>query len=192
METVTEILRRPLKNWWIQLLLGIFFIVVGFWTMVTPLESYVTLSILFSVLMFISGIFELVFGISNIKKVEGWGWYLAAGIIDFIIGLGLIAYPQISIAILPFFVAFWIMFKSFSAIGGAIEFRRWRVKYWWLMLIFGILGIIFTFMIIDNPLIGGLSIVLLTSYAFWSIGIFKIVLAFRLKNMHKRLKESGM
>lgn len=165
--------------------MGVLFIIMGIWVMSTPIASYITLSIFFSVLMFISGLFELIFAISNRKNIDGWGWYLTAAIIDFIIGVVLISYPSITITILPFFVAFWIMFKGFSAIGVAIDMRHYKTGSWGLMLFFGIIAIIFAILIIDNPLLGGLSIVYLTTFALFSIGIFRIALAFKLRSLHK-------
>jgi uncharacterized membrane protein HdeD (DUF308 family) len=187
-ETLFKTVRSAIKNWWVHVLLGILLLIMGAWVMATPISSYITLSIFFSVLMFISGLAELVFAISNAKNIDGWGWYLTAAIIDFVVGVILISYPGITITILPFFVAFWVLFKGFSAIGVAIEMRHYKVGSWGMMLFFGIIAIIFAIMIIDNPLIGGLSIVYLTAFAFFSIGIFRIALGLKLRNLHKKLE----
>ena len=189
-ETLFKKVRSAVKNWWMHLLIGILFIIMGIWVISTPIASYLSLSIFFSVLMFVSGLFELIFAISNAKNIEGWGWYLTAAIIDFVIGVILISYPGITAAILPFFVAFWVMFKGFSAIGVALEMRHYKAGMWGWMLFFGIIAIIFAFMIIDNPAIGGLSIVYLTAFAFFSIGIFRIALALKLRSLHKFLMDS--
>jgi uncharacterized membrane protein HdeD (DUF308 family) len=186
-ETLLKTVRSAVKNWWMHLLIGILFIIMGVWVMSTPIASYLTLAIFFSVLMFLSGLFELVFAISNARNIDGWGWYLVAAIIDFIVGVILISYPGITITILPFFVAFWVMFKGFSAIGVAIEMRHYRAGSWGWMLFFGNIAIIFAIMIIDNPAIGGLSIVYLTAFAFFSIGVFRIALALKLRSLHKKL-----
>jgi len=188
-ETLFKKVKSAIKNWWVHLLLGVLFIIMGIWVMSTPISSYLSLSIFFSVLMFISGLSELIFAISNSRNIDGWGWYLTAAIIDFVVGVILISDPAITAVILPYFVAFWIMFKGFSAIGVAIEMRHYKVGVWGWMLFFGIVAIIFAFMIIDNPAIGGLSIVYLTAFAFFSIGIFRIALALKLKGLHKFLGE---
>lgn len=188
-EALFKKVKSAVKNWWVHLLMGVLFIIMGIWIWSTPVSSYLALSVFFSVLMFISGLFELIFAISNAKNIDGWGWYLTAAVIDFIIGIILISYPGITATILPFFVAFWVMFKGFSAIGVAIEMKQHKVSAWGWMLFFGIIAIIFAIMIIDNPLIGGLSIVYLTAFAFFSIGIFRIALAFKLRSLHKFLTE---
>ncbi|MFT4152273.1 HdeD family acid-resistance protein [Parafilimonas sp.] len=188
-ETFFKTVKSAIKNWWVHLLIGILFIIMGIWVISTPVSSYISLSIFFSVLMFISGLFELVFAIANAKNIDGWGWYLTAAAIDFIVGIILISYPSVTITILPFFVAFWIMFKGISAIGVSIEMKSYNVSSWGWMLFMGIVAIIFAIMIIDNPLIGGLSIVYLTALAFFCIGIFRITLGLKLRSLHKRLQE---
>lgn len=186
-ETFFKTVKTAIKNWWVHLLLGVLFIIMGIWVISTPISSYITLSIFFSVLMFLSGLFELIFAVGNTKNIDGWGWYLTAAIIDFIIGIILISYPGITIAVLPFFVAFWVMFKGFSAIGVAIEMKHYKVGSWGWMLFMGIVAIILAIMIIDNPVLGGLSIVYLTAFAFFSIGIFRIALGIKLRGLHKQL-----
>ena len=106
MKTVFDGLQQSVKNWWVSLLLGILYIGVAICLMFAPLSSYVALSIIFSISMLISGILEILFAISN-KHVSSWGWYLAGGIIDLLIGIYLVAYPMVSMEVIPFLIPFW-------------------------------------------------------------------------------------
>ncbi len=178
-------LKDAVKNWWASLVLGILFIIVAIWVMFTPLSSYLALSILFAVFMFVSGIIEIIFSVTNRKTLYGWGWYLSSGIFDFVIGFILLIYPQITMLVLPFFVAFWLMFKGFSAIGFSIDIKRYGSKEWGYLLCLGILVCLFSILILIEPVIGGLSIVYTTAFAFLFIGIFRIYLSFRLRKLHK-------
>lgn len=112
METVFNEIQHSVKNWWTSLLLGIVYIIVALWLMFSPLSSYVALSIVFSISMLISGILEIIFSLSNRKGVPSWGWYLVGGIIDLILGIYLIAYPMVSMEVIPFIIAFWLMFRA--------------------------------------------------------------------------------
>jgi len=184
-EALFKTLKVAVKNWWIHLLAGILFIIVGCWVISTPISSYVGLSILFSVIMFASGLSELIFVSANSKNLDGWGWYLAAAIFDFLIGLVLVAYPGLTMSVLPLLVAFWLMFKGFSAIGISLDLRHYKVSIWGWLLLAGIIAVLFAFLILMNPAIGGLSIVLTTGLAFISIGVFRIMLALRLRRLHE-------
>ena len=92
MKTFIDKMDYAVKNWWLSLLVGLLYIIVAIYLMFAPLASYVALSILFSVSMFVSGLFEIAFALANKKGISSWGWYLAGGIIDLI--LGILAYVQ--------------------------------------------------------------------------------------------------
>jgi uncharacterized membrane protein HdeD (DUF308 family) len=71
---VTSSLESSIKNWWISLLMGVLFLFAGFWVFRTPMESYLTLSIVFSAFILVTGIFEIVFALSNRNEMQSWGW----------------------------------------------------------------------------------------------------------------------
>ena len=57
MKTFIDKMDYAVKNWWLSLLVGLLYIIVAIYLMFAPLASYVALSILFSVSMFVSGLF---------------------------------------------------------------------------------------------------------------------------------------
>ncbi|MER3317146.1 MAG: HdeD family acid-resistance protein [Allomuricauda sp.] len=186
--TTLNTVRSATKNWWLSVLIGILYIFVGAWVFKTPLESYISLSIVFSAFIFVSGIFEIVFSISNRKEMDGWGWYLAGGILDFILGILLISSPVLTMAILPYFVGFWLLFRGIMALGASIQLGTLGVPGWGWLLVSGIATLIFSFLVLANPIFGGLSIVYMTAMAFIMIGIFRILLGFGLRKMRKSAK----
>ena len=125
MKTIFDELKQEVKNWWISLILGILYVVVALSLMFSPLDGYAALSILFSVSMLVSGLLEISFAVSNRRRVSSWGWYLAGGIIDMILGFYLIAYPLLSMEVIPFIIAFWLMFRGFSSVGYAMDLKRY-------------------------------------------------------------------
>lgn len=180
-----EEVKSTVKNWWVSLVLGILFIAVALLMMFYPLEGYGALIILFSVCMFVSGIFEIVFSASNRKVLSGWGWYLTCGIIDLLMGLFLICVPGLTALMIPFLLAFWIMFRGFSAIGVAIDFQRLGVRGWGWYLAFGILAILCSFLILWSPGTGALASVYILAFAFMFMGFFRIMLAFEMRDLYK-------
>jgi len=187
--TQSHTMESKIKNWWVSLLIGVLYLIVGFWVFSTPLESYISLSIIFSVFIFVSGIFEIVFAISNRNRVNGWGWYLTGGILDLIIGILLMSNPAMTMVILPYFVGFWLLFRGIMAIGVSIQSSTLGITNWGWLLVSGIATLIFAFLVLANPVFAGLSIVYMTAFAFVFIGVFRIFLAFNLKKMHKGIKD---
>ena len=178
------------KNWWLSLLVGLLYIIVAIYLMFAPLASYVALSILFSVSMFVSGLFEIAFALANKKGISSWGWYLAGGIIDLILGIFLMASPGLSMEVLPFVLAFWLMFRGFSATGYSMDLKRYGTRNWGWYMVFGILAILCSIGVIWQPALGAFTLVYMIAYALLIIGIFRVMLSFELKSLHKRNKEA--
>ena len=156
--------------------------------MFAPLSSYVAFRTESSFSMLISGILEILFAISN-KHVSSWGWYLAGGIIDLILGIFL-ASPGLSMEVLPFVLAFWLMFRGFSATGYSMDLKRYGTRNWGWYMVFGILAILCSIGVIWQPALGAFTLVYMIAYALLIIGIFRVMLSFELKLLHKRNKEA--
>ena len=181
--------KNVIKHWYLSLILGILYILVGIWVFRTPIESYVALSIVFSVTCFISGIFEIIYSVANRKELHNWGWILAGGIIVLLLGFWLISSPLRSIALLPFFAGFMLIFLSMTAMGFAFDMKAFSIKDWGWLLALGILGVLFSFVLFWNPLFAGLTVVFYTGCAFITIGVFRIILSFKLKHLGKAIKN---
>ena len=172
---------NDIKHWYLFPILGLLFIVMSFWVIATPAESYLSLSILFSILFLASGICEIVFSIKNKKTVSGWS--LVGGILDLLMGLLLLAYPLLSALVLALFVGFGLLFRSVWGIGFAVDLKSIKSRNWGWLLVFALLGIATSFIMLWNPVIAGLTVVALTAFALAVLGVFNIVLGFDLKKL---------
>lgn len=186
--TLAQKITTAVKNWWLSVLIGVLFIVMGIWVLATPVSSFISLSIFFGVLMFISGLTEVIFALANRDEIDNWGWYFAGALIDFLLGIVLVAYPGITMTILPLLLGFWLMFKGFSAIGISLDMRRYKGSMWGWLFFGGLLAVLFSFLIIANPIIGGISIVYMIALALVTIGIVRIALGLRLRSLHNFIK----
>jgi uncharacterized membrane protein HdeD (DUF308 family) len=136
----------------------------------------------------ITGIIEIVYAIFNRKGIANRGWALAGGIIDLLVGILLVSQPQMSMVILPVYIGFGILFRSIIAIGWSIELKRQEVGDWGNLLGIGILGSVFAFIMLWDPLFAGMTLVIYTAIAFLMIGLFQIYLAIRLRKISKALR----
>jgi len=177
-------IKNAVKHWYLSLIVGILFLLFGFWILKTPLESYLTLALLFGVVFLVNGVFEIIFSISNRKEIDNWGWILAGGIIDLLFGIVLASNVGLSMAVLPFYVGFILLFRSVAAMGYAFDLKGFGVRDWYWLLLLGILGLIFSFIMIWNPIFGGMTIIIWTALAFITYGLFRIILAFKLRRLH--------
>ena len=105
------------------------------------------------------------------------------------IGIYLVAYPMVSMEVIPFLIAFWLMFRGFSATGYSMDLKRYGTRDWGWYMAFGILAILCSLLILWQPAVGALYAVYMISFTFLIIGLFRFMLAFELKNLHKRVNN---
>lgn len=177
----------PVKNWWASLVLGIIFIAVSLLVFMNPGESYLALSVIYGVMVVISGIMEIYLGI-NTPAQSGRGWLIAAGIIELLLGVLLFAMPAVMISILPFVLGFWLMFRGFMTIGVASDMIGDGIKGAGWTLAFAIVAVICSFLILANPVLGVGAIVIWLGISLLLSGITLIVFAFHLYSLRKNLK----
>lgn len=167
--------------WWIPFLSGLILLFFGIWFLVAPLESFQSLTIVFGIIMLISGIVELYFLLRNQKTFMDNLSFLWGGALNIILGILLIANPRTILVIISILIGFWLIFKGGEQIKRAINLRKNKNMVWKRVLALGILMILVAAVLLWHPEIIGFTIALWTSIAFIMIGVFRIYLAFRLK-----------
>ncbi|EMQ94962.1 HdeD family acid-resistance protein [Xanthomarina gelatinilytica] len=187
--TFFKSIKEAIKHWYIPVLVGLFFVIVSVIVFLSPAGSLLTLSILFALSFLFGGLSEIIFSISNRHQLENWGWSLAFGIITFIVGTSLLIHPALSISVLAFYIGFIILFRSVAAISFALDIKKYGSKNWGVLLALGILGIVFSFILIWNPIFAGMSVVVLVALSFLFTGLFSIYLGLQLRQIHKSSKS---
>lgn len=182
-------IKQSVKHWYLHLIIGLIFIGAGIWAFTYPVQSYVALTIVFSISFLVSGIMEIVFATANRNVMENWGWTLALGIFTALVGIMLIANPVISAVTLPLYVGFMLMLHSFWAIGSAFDLKDYGVQGWGFSLFLGILGVLFAFLLIWRPAIGGMTLVVWTGLALIASGVFNLFLSNKMRKIHKHWDE---
>ncbi len=182
---ISQKIDHAVKNWWLSLIIGILFAAMGIWMLLTPMATFAALVILFSVFMFTSGVFEIAFAVSNHRAIRGWGWYLVVGIIDLLLGGYLMFHPGLTAIIIPLVIAFWLMFRGFTAIGFAIDARSIGLRGWGWYLAMGSLAVGCSLLVIWQPVSGMVAATLMAALAFLFIGIFRILLSVDLHSLSK-------
>ena len=145
----------------------------------------------------VSGILEVFFAAGNKKTISSWGWYLAGGIIDLLIGIYLVFYPLVSMELIPFIVAFWLMFRGFTLCGYSTDLKRYgtksrlpddshraknsqNAKHQIPPPV--LCAIAFQ---IWQPGLGAVTVLYMLSITFLIIGCFRVIFSFELKRLHK-------
>ena len=152
METITQFFGKT-KYWWSVLLIGALLFLLGTWMLYRPLQGYALIANLFGWSLLVTGVFEATVATSVGKRIPGWGWWLAGGITDVIIGLILVSNIVLTEMVLPYFFAFIFLFKGVQNVVASFVMMSGS-KVWWLYLINGLLMLVIAWMFLtstDSP-----------------------------------------
>jgi len=185
MENVISKIGNTLKYWWVGVLLGILFLLLGFWVLQSPIESFVTFAIYFAIAYIASGIGAIAFSISNREALDGWGWQLAGGILELMLGIALFANPGISMIVLAFFVGFWLLFRGISTISISMDLKKSGGSNWGWILFSGILTAILAFMVLVNPLYAVSTLSIFVGLSLIMVGVAAIMVGFQIRKVKK-------
>ena len=189
MGTLLETVGSGIKNWWWFLIKGLLLIATGIAIFARPVAGYVGLSILLAIVIISSGVTQIMFATSNKTLLKGWGWTLVSGILDLAIGIYLAMYPAVTMATLPFFVGFWLIYKSFYLMGASFDLSDLGLSGWGWLFFGGVLVLLSGFYVIYYPVDGALGIVAVSGTAFILAGILYSILSFKLKDIKVAAKS---
>lgn len=189
MGTLLQTIKQEVKNWWLLVLTGILFILTGIFTFAYPVSSYLALAIFFGIAILFGGLFKIFFAISNSNEMTGWGWTLASGIIDTIIGGVLTWNPAVSAVVLPFVIGFYMVFAGGSLISLGTDAKAIKLTGAGWTITGGVLTLLLGIIILFYPAAGAATAIMITGVAFLLTGITYCLIGFRLKEVKKLLKN---
>ncbi|MDD3738790.1 MAG: DUF308 domain-containing protein [Lentimicrobiaceae bacterium] len=187
MEYLFKKTEKAIKRWYLLLIVGIVFVILGIWTIATPLSAYTALSIVFALGFIVGGITEIGFVLGN--KYYNWGWALALGILSIIVGVLLLLNPAVSMLTLSFYVGFTLLFRSVSGMVSAYEMKQYGILDWGTLMLIAVLGLIFSFILLCNPVFTSINVVVWTALAFIVLGAYTIYYSFKLRKLNKMMRE---
>lgn len=139
-----------LKHWWLLLVGGLLFLVLGFVSLAYPMTALLSVALYIGLIALATGIMSLAFAFSNMSA-GGWGWRLFEGIVDVLFGLVMLIHPMISAALIPVIIGIWVFIRGLMYLIDALSWRRNRSRDWSGYVVIGVLLMVFGFlMIIDE------------------------------------------
>ena len=182
------------SNWWTFALRGILSILFGGIAIYMPVNTVLTMTIIFGSYAIVDGTFSLVSGLNRLSKEKRWGTLVLNGLIGIVSGLAALIMPQVaSIGIAIFLwtmIALWSIATGIVDINAAMRLRR-EIQNEWLLALNGALslglGIIVLMLLWANPLISVVTLGLLIGSNFIASGIMLLLLAFKLWNRNRDL-----
>jgi uncharacterized membrane protein HdeD (DUF308 family) len=88
--------------------LGILYVLVGFDLIIQPALGALTLTIVVAIMLLVDGVIRIVSSVMN--RGEGWGWMVALGVINILLGIWIWTNFPISGLVIGFFVGLQLLF----------------------------------------------------------------------------------
>lgn len=156
------------KNiWWILLLKGIVLVLFGLFTVFWPAISFIALSLIFALYILLSGVMNIIYGISGISAHRYWFLILALGIFEIGVGVFAINHPHISIAALALLIGFTFLIRGVFEIISAFDdmfIHMHRI----LQSIGGAFSILVGMIILRYPIRGSIAFT-------WVLGVYALI-----------------
>jgi uncharacterized membrane protein HdeD (DUF308 family) len=192
-ENISKKIGSAIRHWWLMLVVGILSVIAGILVFVFPLETYVTLSIAFGVLMLLVGAAQLIVSASSDNYLMMRGYFIVGGVLDVLLGLFLCLYPGITIFLLPILLGIWMLYHSFMMIAFGGDLGTFGLRGQGETVAGGILLLLLSILILMNPFSAGIAaVVVLTGVGLVIFGLTLIMLSVRLRRLHIDIKDQGI
>lgn len=187
-ENLTNKVSRAIKHWWLLMLAGLLCVAMGIVVFVFPLESYVTLAILFGVLMLAVGAAQLIIASSSGNYLAMRGYMIVGGVLDLILGIFLCIYPYVTLMVLPIMMGIWMMYHSFMIIAFGGDMETFKLGGSGLVIAGGILLLLLSILVLVNPLGAGVTtVVVIAGIGLLVLGGLLCALSLKMKDIDKEL-----
>lgn len=175
------------RTWWVFLIGGIAAVVFGVLAFVNPGMALFVLAMFFAASVLVDGVFSIIGSVQNREK-DGWWIMLLIGILGLVVGGFALLNPPVSIMAFIYLVAFQAILLGVFLIMLGYKVRKATSREW-ILYVTGALSVLFGFLVVLNPLAGGMSIVYMIASWAIVIGALKIFFGFKVKNLPERVGE---
>ena len=123
--------REITKLWWLQMALGVLWMIFAFIVLTSTLATVAAVALLFGVGLITGGVIELIFAATtNRYRVM----HIIFGGISIVAGIVALAWPGATFVVLAAIIAWYLLFDGIFGTVVAISSRRYN-DLWWLNLI---------------------------------------------------------
>ena len=160
-------------------ILGILFAIIGITCLFSPMETFIGLSWLWSVMMIIGGIVSIVMFFAVGSGTPGRGMLMFSGIVMLLLGIMLVGNGALFTSVVATtLLQIWIIFSGIENIVTSIDMKRAGISFWWLNLILGILMTILGICTFSASIFGAALLAISVSIGLIASGISFVVKAF--------------
>jgi uncharacterized membrane protein HdeD (DUF308 family) len=163
--------------WWVALIAGIALTILGVLLLLAPGLTLVVLVQFLGTYWLVDGIVRLV---SIFVDRSGWGWKLLVGVLGIFAGIAIIQHPLWSAVVIPSTITLYL--AVMGILIGIVEMIMAFRGAGWGTGILGVVSIIFSILLLFNPLAGAIAVPFLFGGLALVGGIATAVLSFQMRS----------
>src|SRR5438093_3897207 len=177
-----------LRNWWALALRGVLAILLGVAVVVVPGVTLAALVVLFGAYALVDGVLAIIAGVRAAERHERWWSPVLKGLAGIAAGVVTFVQPALTALALLYLIGGWGIVTGILEIVAAVHLHRAHGE--WLLVLNGVLSVLFGLLVILWPGAGILTLLWLIGTYSIVFGVVLLVLAFRLRNLHGRARQS--
>lgn len=182
---------RAVKHWWLLMCAGVLAIIAGICVFAFPVESYVTLGVLFGVLMLVTGAAQLIIASTSGNYLMMRGYVVVGGVLDLILGIFLCVYPGVSLFLLPVMMGLWLMYHSFMIISLGGDMDTFRISGSGMTIVGGVLLLLLSIFVLVDPFsVGVVTVLVVAGVGLILLGLLMCSLSLMLRNIKDASAEA--
>lgn len=150
---------------------GALLVILGVLCIIKPISTLMAVAWLVGLITLCSGISKFIFALQTRYMLPNTGGRLLSALIQVMIGVLFLCNSFFAIDVLAIVFAMWILMESILLSVQSFDYKKAGYSGWWLMLIFGIAGIVLGIFGLRAPIITAGSLSVVIGIAIIDIGI---------------------
>lgn len=171
------------------ILTALLLMVLGMVCIFNPGEAFVAVSWLVGLLILLTGIFGLLFGLRAQRFLPNAGSTTLLAVFQIIVGSLFLCNGLVAAESLIIVFVVWVIFEGISLSVLSFDYKRSGYDGWWIMLLLGILSLALGIIALHNPSGVGTFMGILLGLGILANGVDRIVAVFALRRIRNRLRD---
>ncbi|PFG42789.1 uncharacterized membrane protein HdeD (DUF308 family) [Isoptericola jiangsuensis] len=190
-DVTVEQVRNPFRRvWWLPVVRGVCFVVLGLLLMIEPLGELEVLRLLLGAFLVLDAVLVCVQWLVHRHQV-GSAWWLAQAGVDVVFGVVVAFWPDLGPTSLYYVLASWAIVAGVTAVVGGAALVRNRDLGWPWMVTFGLTAALFGVLLVTRPL-DSLDVLRLVTIVFallaFVAGAIHLVSGFAVRSVARELQ----
>ena len=170
---------------------GVLLVALGIMCICEPAATLFATAWTIGCFTLLSGIFQLIFAFKTQKFLPNSASRVLSAIFEIIIGIIFLGNNFFVAATLPIVFVIWIMVEGVVIAINSFDFKKFGFPYWWILLLFGLAGVVFGVLGLRNPDVSAVTLSTLIGIAILLIGVGYLVALCGINRFEKDVKELG-